>query len=241
MEVRHRLATVLAGDVVRDVVHRARTVQGDHRRQVVHGGRLQLADVAPHARRLQLEDAGRLAGRQQLERLRVVQRDPVQVDLDAAVRPDQVDRLAQDRQVRQAQEVELEQAQRLHPVHLALGHRAVRVGRLLERHQLGQRLAADHDAGRVGRRVAGHPFELLREVDDATDRRLRRVHLAELRAQLQGILQADAELVRDGLRDPVHVAVPVPQDAAHVPDGRPGEHRPERDDLGHVVGAVLAG
>ena len=241
VQVGHRLAAMLAGDVVRDVVHRARPVERDHGRQVVDRRGLELADVAPHPRRLQLEDAGRLAGRQQLERLPIVQRDPVQVDLDAAVRPDQVHRLAQDRQVREAQEVELEEPQRLHPVHLALGHRGVRVGRLLERHQVGQRLAADHHPGRVRRCVPGHAFELPREVDDATDRRLRGVHLAELGAQLQRVLQADAELVRDRLRDAVHVPVPVPQDAAHVPDGRPGEHRPERDDLGHVVGAVLLG
>ena len=35
-------------------------------------------------------------------------------------------------------------------VHLVLGHQPVRVGRLLERHELGQRLAADDDARRRG-------------------------------------------------------------------------------------------
>ena len=53
----------------------------------------------------------------------------------------EVDRLAQDRQVRQAEEVELQQAERLDGVHLVLGHERVRVRRLLERHELGQRLA----------------------------------------------------------------------------------------------------
>jgi len=60
---------------------------------------------------------------------------------------DQVDRLAKDRQVGEAQEVELEQAQRVDAVHLVLGHDRVGVGGALQRHQLGQRLAADHDAG----------------------------------------------------------------------------------------------
>ena len=83
----------------------------------------------------------------------------------AAVLADQVDGLAQDREVGQAEEVELEQAQRLDAVHLVLGHQRVRVGRLLERHQLGQRLARDHDARGVGRRVARDALELLGEAD----------------------------------------------------------------------------
>ena len=48
------------------------------------------------------------------------------------------------------------------------------------------------------------------------------------------------ELVRDGLRDAVDLAVRVAEHAADVADGGPGEHRAERDDLGDVVLAVLA-
>ena len=55
-------------------------VQRDHGREVVDRGRAQLADVAAHARGLELEDAGRLARGEQLERLRVVERDVVEVD-----------------------------------------------------------------------------------------------------------------------------------------------------------------
>ena len=199
-----------------------------------------LADVAPHARRLELEDAGRLARGQQLERLRIVERDPLQVDLHAAVLADQVDRLAQDGQVREAQEVELEQAQRLDAVHLVLGHDRVRVGGPLQRHQLRQRLAADHDAGGMRGGVAGHALQLLGELDDAVDRRLVLVHLLERRAGLDRLFEPDAELVRDRLGDAVALAVAHAHDPGHVADGGPGEHRAEGDDLGHVVGAVLA-
>ena len=110
VEVRHLLLAVLAPDVGGDVVHRAGAVEGDHRREVEDRRRAEVADVAPHPRRLQLEDAGRLARREQLERPRVVERDRVEVDLDPPFLPDEVDRLAEDRQVRQAEEVELQQA-----------------------------------------------------------------------------------------------------------------------------------
>ena len=116
---------------------------------------------------------------------RVVERDRVEVDRLAAVRADQVDCLAQDRQVRQPEEVELQQPQRLDRVHLVLGHQRVGVRRLLERHELRQRLAADDHPGRMRRRVAGDALELLGEVDDPLDRRVARRLLAELRASLR--------------------------------------------------------
>ncbi len=240
MQVGDRLLAVLAADVGRDVVHRARPVERDHGRQVVDGRRAQLADVAPHPRGLQLEDAGRLPGREEFERLRVVQRDVVQIDLHLALGADQVHGLAQDRQVGQPEEVELEQAQRLDGVHLVLGHERVAVGRLLERHQLGQRLAADDDARRVRGGIPCDALEVSGEIDDPLDRGIRVHLLAQGRCDLQGLVQLDAELVGDRLGDAVHLAVAVAQDAAHVADGGPGQHRAEGDDLGDVVLAVLA-
>ena len=175
VEVGHRLLAVLAADVGRDVVHRARAVERDHRGQVVDRGRAQLPDVAAHARPT---PAGRCRSsrprRAARRSARVVERDRVEVDRHAAVLAHEVDRLAQDRQVRQPEEVELEQPERLDRVHLVLRHQRVRVRRLLERHELGQRLAADDDAGGMGRGVAGDALEVPREVDDPLDGRDRR-------------------------------------------------------------------
>ncbi len=240
VEVGHRLLAVLAPDVGRDVVHRTRAVERDHRGEVEHRRRAQLADVAAHARRLELEHAGRLARGEQLERQRIVERDRVEVHGDVAVVADQVDGLAQDREVGQAEEVELEQAQGLDPVHLVLGHQRVGVRGPLERHQLGQRLAADHDAGGVRGGVAGDALELAREPDQLRDLRVGVVHLLELRRHDQGLVELDPELVGDGLGDPVDLAVAHAQHAADVADRRPGQHRAEGDDLGDVVLAVLA-
>ena len=82
MEVGDLLLAVLAPDVGRDVLHGARPVEGNHGGEVVDPGRPELADVARHARRLPLEDAGRLARGQEGERRRVVERNLFQVDLD---------------------------------------------------------------------------------------------------------------------------------------------------------------
>ena len=59
-------------------------------------------------------------------------------------------------------------------------------------------------------------------------------------ARLERLLELDPELVRDGLGDPVDLAVAVAQHAPDVADRGPGEHRAEGDDLGDVVLAVLA-
>ena len=140
------------------------------------------------------------------------------------------------------EEVELEQAERLDRVHLVLGHERVRVGRLLERHELGQRLAADDDAGGVGRGVARDALELLGEVDEPLRPPGRASYmLAQLRRDLERLVELDAELVRDGLGDAVDLAVAVPEDPADVADGGPGEHRAEGDDLGDVVRSRTCG
>ena len=240
MEVLDRLLPVLAADVRRDVVHRARPVERHHRGEVVDRRRLELTDVAAHARGLELEHAGRLARCEELERLRVVERDVVEIDGDPAVLLDEVHGLAQDREVGQAEEVELEQAQRLDAVHLVLGHEGVGVRRLLERHELRQRLPRDDDARGVRGRVARDALELLGESDELGDLRIAVVHLLELGAELQRLRELDAQLVGDRLGDPVHLAVAHAQHASHVPQRGAGEHRAERDDLGDVVLAVLA-
>ena len=241
VEVGHGLLAVLPPDVRRDVVHRPGPEERHHRREVVDRRRPQLPDIATHARGLQLEHARRLARGQQLERLRVIERDVVDVDaLAAPLLEDEVDRLAQDGQVRQAQEVELEQAERLDAVHLVLGHQRVGVGRLLERHQLRQRLPADDDARGVGGCVARDTLHLLRKVEQLVDRGVVGVHLLE-RLALERLLQLDAQLVGHRLGDPVDLAVAHAQDAADIPDRGARQHRAEGDDLGDMVRAVLAG
>ena len=173
VEVGDRLLAVLAADVGRDVVHRARAVERDHRREVVDRRRAQLADVAAHARGLQLEHAGRLARGEQLERRRVVERDRRR-GRSRSPRSCRMRSTAWRRIVRfeRPRKSNLSRPSASIAVHLVLGHQRVGVRRLLERHQLGQRLAGDDDARGVGRRVAGDALELVGEVDEPLDRRV---------------------------------------------------------------------
>ena len=153
----------------------------------------------------------------------------------------QVDRIGQDREVDEAEEVELQQAERLAGVHLELGHRGLAVGRALERHDLGQRLSRDDDPGRMGRGVPRHALELLRDADELVDPIVPRHELAQRRRGLHGAVERDVQLVRDRLRDPIGLRVGEAHGASDVADGRLRAERPEGDDLRHPVVAVLAG
>ena len=149
MRIGDRLLSVLATDVGGDARHRPRPIEGHHGGNVENARRAQLLDVAAHPWGLQLEHACRFAGRQEGKGLGVIKRNLVEINLNAAGLADAIDRRSEDRQVRQAEEVKLQQAERLHSVHLNLRHHSLRVRRTLQRHNLSERLATDHHAGGV--------------------------------------------------------------------------------------------
>jgi hypothetical protein len=112
-----RLAARLAAAVDRDVAHRARPVERDERDEVLELRRLHLPERLAHPRRLELEDAGRFAALQHRVGLRVVERD-----LRDVGPADELDRLVDHVEVAQAEEVHLQEAERLDVLHGELGH-----------------------------------------------------------------------------------------------------------------------
>ena len=85
MQVLRLLDAVLAVDVARDVVHRARPVQRVHRDDVVEAVGLELAQVVVHAAGFELEHADGLAAAEQLEGLLVVERQLRELERRAAL------------------------------------------------------------------------------------------------------------------------------------------------------------
>ena len=92
----------------------------------------------------------------------------------------------------------------------------------------------------MGGGVPRDPLELLGDGDELVDAVVAGHQLAQLRARLDGAIERDVQLERDGLRDPVGLAVGEAHGAADVADGRLRAERPEGDDLRHPVVAVLA-
>ena len=84
--------------------------------------------------------------------------------------PIELDRLVDHVEVPKAEEVHLQQAERLDVAHRELRHDLLVGALLLERDVLDERPVADHDAGGVDRVLADEPLERLREVDDLARR-----------------------------------------------------------------------
>ena len=102
-------------------------------------------------------------------------------------------------------------------------------------------LRRDHDAARVRADVAREAFELPREIDQPADlvvvldRRARSSSSSAMR-----LVERDADLERDQLRDPVHVAVRHAERAADVADDGARGHRAVGHDLRDALAAVAA-
>ena len=112
---------------------------------------------------------------------------------------------------------------------------------LLQRHDVRQRLGADHDAGGVDRVGARQPFERLRELDDLLRDRVGVDQAAQVAVRLEALVERLARAFGDHLRDLVDDAVRDVEHAARVAHGRARGHRRERDDLRDAVAPVLLG
>ena len=240
MQVVRLLLAMLALDVARDVLHRARPIERHDGDDVLEAVGLQAAQHVAHAIAFQLEHARSIAAAEQLEGLAVVERQPGNVDL---VAPDQVPGLLDDGQRLEAEEVELHEAGRLDPFHVELGGRQ---GILIvciaeQRHQLVERPVADHHAGGMGRGVAEQAFELQRKVDQALDLLVGVVLLLQQLLGLQRLRQRHrvGRVVGHQLADPVDLPVGHAQHAAHIAQHRAGLQLAEGDDRGDAVVAVL--
>ena len=152
---------------------------------------------------------------------------------------DLAQRVADERQRAQAEEVHLQQADALDFLHRPLRDDFVLLA-LVERDELGQRPRGDDDAGGVDRGVPGHALEALGDGEQLLDPLVLLLHLLERRALLERLRERHVERRRNSLGDAVGVRVRNVHHPGHVADDRPRLHRPERDDLRDVLAAVLA-
>ena len=111
-----------------------------------------------------------------LVRRRVVERDLARCRGLA----DELDRLVDHVEVAQAEEVHLQQAERLDVPHPELRHDLLVGALLLQRDDVGQRPVGDHDPGGVDRVLPDEALERLREVDDLAHERVGVVGLLQL-------------------------------------------------------------
>src|SRR4028118_1389485 len=167
---RDLLLAVLAQRVVgvRVGAHRAGPVERADGGDVLEVVRAHQPQQRPHRAAVELEDAEGLAPGQQGVGVRVgeVLADLVEVDRLLAVEHDVAQRVVDDREVAQAQEVHLEQAQRLAGRVVELRDDGAVGLPAHDRDGLDQRVAADDDAGGVHAPLALEALQLAGLVDD---------------------------------------------------------------------------
>ena len=101
---------MFTGDERGNVIHRARTIKGIHRDQILEFGGLKLFQVFLHAGGLELERTGGLSVAVEFISSRVLKTDVIDVDLMSCGLLDILDRLLNNGKGLQAKEVHLDQS-----------------------------------------------------------------------------------------------------------------------------------
>ena len=133
-------------------------IKGQHRDEVVESGGLKPPQEVLHARRFQLEHGVGFSAPQELEGLGVVERDAVQIHLLPVVLPYQLHRPIQDGKGFEPQEIELDEADLFHGLHVELGDDFP----LISLHQgqiFGKGPVGDDHPGSMGGGMPGEPFQ----------------------------------------------------------------------------------
>ena len=122
--------------------------------------------------RLDLEHADRVGAADHLVDGRVLGRDVRQAEFRAPARRDERERAADRGQHAEAEDVHLEEPELVEVVLVPLDDGALRHRRVLDRHELLERPARDHEAAGVLRQVAREADQLAREREHPRDRRV---------------------------------------------------------------------
>ena len=210
---------------------------------------------------LELEDPDRVAAAQHLVGALVVEGDVVDVGSVPGRLLDEVERRLDHRQVPQSEEVHLQQAERLDPVHLVLGDdRRVAgigpgLGLALDRQVLGERLFRDDDGGGVDAVLAAQALEApatsitcfasgsVSYISRSSSPRRSASSWPSTCVEAGSAAAASRPMTSGGIAlatlSPTSVGLAEhPRRVAHR---RPGLDRREGDDLGDVVPAVALG
>ena len=238
MLVDHAFGVLFALDKTRDRFHRARTVQRDHRADLFDRLRAHPDRHRRHTCRFQLEHTAGLALGEHLEGRGVVVGDIIHRKRRIAV-ADHRFGVGNDRQVSEAEEVHLHQADLADRGHRELRDDDVFVDR--QRHVRTRFLRRQHDPGGMRRGILGHTLHPHRRIDQLFDQRIIFVDRFQVVGFLQRFFDRDMQLVGHEFSQPVDLRQRHGKGAADVADDAARRHRTKGDDLGDVRMAVAFG
>ena len=162
-------------------LQRPRAEERDGRDDVLEVALLQPRGQVALPRALELEQPDGARRADELVHLGVVARELPGADALAGARLDAAHRLGDGRVHLEREDVHLDEAQRLDVVLVELGHHDA-LGRPLQRHAVGERVAREDEPAQVRAEVGGEPREPLGDVDQAAVVRLLELVVGELGA-----------------------------------------------------------
>ena len=219
-----------AGAAAQERVHhlaldRARPDDGHLDHQVVEVTRPEARQHRHLRARLHLEHADGVRAADHVVDRRVLRRNVLDPEGRPAPRRNQRQRAPDGRQHAEAEDVHLEQAEFVEVVLVPLDDGPLGHGGVLDRHQLLQRPARDHEAPGVLRQVAGKAHQLPHQPQQPLHQRRRRV---EAGVAHPGFVDFPAVPPLHGTRQPVHLQRVEAERLADIADraARPvGDHR----------------
>ena len=242
MQVSNVFFPVLAFDIARNIVHRARAVEGNDSDKVFKTVRLDLLVNVFHAGRFKLEHRGSIAALQQFVGRAVIQIDIVHIQLNAVHFFNPVTGAFNHGQGFQAEKVKLNQAGFLDIFHIILGHRHIRLRIFIKRNQLVKRAVADNHAGSMDTGLAIQSFQFHRNVKQFIDLRVVLTHFFQLRNLIERFLQGRIFTLHAGrnhFADAVCLSIGHLQHTGHVTNHRFGLQLTVGNNLRHMVKTVF--
>ena len=246
VEIIDRCPPVLAID---EIIHhagfkRARTEKRQNSNDVFEGVGSKLLEQLLHAARFKLEHGRRVGIAQQLVGGRIRERDRHDVEILHAgiVRANEAHGPVENRQVAQAEKVELHQARGFDIVLVKLRDRASLLARLaIQRAEIGQLAGRDQHAAGMHPDVAGQPFKGTRKIDQCAHFLFPLVARAKRGLFLERAIQCPrfGRVVGNQLRQPIAQHVRHIKHPTGVAHHGLGAKRAERCDLAHGVAAVF--
>ncbi len=171
MEKLDRLFVVAAGEVGPNHVglHGTGTEERDVGDDVIEAGGLEAREEAAHAGAFELEDADSAGGAEECEGLFVIEREVVEVGGPPLGFAEKVKSLLDGREIAKAQQVHLDEAERLDIVLVELAD-DYSFGGDFEGCEIGDGLAGDDDSAEVYAEVAGEAVDGLADIEQLLER-----------------------------------------------------------------------
>ena len=162
------LYAVFAVDELWDVIHGARAIESIHGDEILKTGGMQLDEILLHTSRLELESASSSTLAIEFVGLWVIDRDFLDINVDAMVQFDICQCFLDNREVFQSQEVHLDQTRALDDTTLILGDDdalTIAVVCCAHRHPISNVVTTDDNTTSVYTRAAYTAFKFLSKAD----------------------------------------------------------------------------